>query len=208
MSEQDPSDQISVIDDGIGRPLETPIATLPPVAMDSEKVPVSAATGQPRRNPVMIFANVFLYAGAAVSAVSLGIFWWLAIHMETFIQSAQLITRLDPRPGSKESIFAVIAVMAMNTAVIAVLCIAAFQSWNGHRWSRIAAIFAMLLSCTAYFLHPLAWYVVPFAVVGAVILWLPPVKRYFDNWDAFRELPVKKGPREEQIHYGPLARFS
>lgn len=196
-----------IVDEGIGKALDTPIATLPPVAVDDHRVPVSAATGQPRRNPVMIVANVFLYVGAGVSAAALAIFWWLAIHMETFIRSAQLIARLDPRPGSKESIFAVVIVMVLNTAVIAALCIAAFQSWNGHRWARVAALFATALSCTAYFLHPTAWYVVPFAALGTVILWLPPVRRYFDNWDAFRAPLAKAEPRTTEIHYGPLPRF-
>ena len=207
MSEQDQRDESSVDDGGIGRPLETPILTLPPIAATSSEVPLSTATGQPRRHPVMILANVFFYLGATISVVAMAVFWWLAIHMETFIQSAQMITRLDPRPGSKESIFAVIAIMPMNTAVVAALCIAAFQSWNGHRWSRIAGIVSVLLSCTAYFLHPLAWYAVPFALVGTIILWLPPVGRYFNNWDAFRKAPAQEAPRIGQIHYGPLVRF-
>lgn len=193
--------------EGLGTPLPTPIETLPPIEQIVSGVPVSPATGQPRRHPVMIVANVFLYAAAAIQTVALGMFWWRAIHMETFPTSAHLIEMVDPRPGSAASVFAVIGVMVMGVVTVAASSISAFNSWNGHRWSRVGAIVATVLACLAYFLHPWAWYAVPFAAIGAIILWLPPVTRYFENWRLWRN-PDKPAPEHDgPVLYGPMLRM-
>lgn len=208
MSQEDSMPPATPGTDGLGRAPKIPIETLPPIEQIIEGVPVSPATGQPRRHPVMLLANVFLYAAAGVSTGALAMFWWRAIHMQTFPASAHLIEMINPRPGSTASVLAVIGVMIMGTITVAAPSIAAFNSWNGHRWSRVAAIVATVLGCLAYFLHPWAWFAVPLAAVGAVILWTPPVSRYFEHWRAWRqpERP-ERGPLA-RVRYGPALRAS
>lgn len=199
-----------VLDDGaqgLGRPPASPIVTLPPEEVEETGIPISPSTGQPHRHPVMILADVFLYGASAVSAVALGFFWWRAIHMASFANSAHLIEMINPRPGSAASVFSVVGVMIMAVITVAAPAIAAFNAWNGHRWSRVAAIVATVLGCLAFFLHPLAWWAVPLAAVGAVILWLPPVGRYFANWRAFRTVERPVHSLYTDVTYGPLPRF-
>lgn len=184
------------------------IATLPPIDEIASGLPISQNTGQPRRAKVMVTADVFLYSAAVVSAAALAWSWWTAIHMATFPHSSRLVELWQPRPGGWRSVVAVTLICLIGAVMTAAPAVAALNAWNGHRWSRIAAIVAVLIGGLGYLLNPIAWAAPVLSLIGAVLLWTPPVTRYFGHWQAFRGGdPVPLAP-DLPVVYGPLARYS
>ncbi|MCT1458319.1 hypothetical protein M3G03_01965 [Aestuariimicrobium sp. p3-SID1156] len=197
----------------LSRPAETgpagtkTIQTFPPLPEPAEAMRVSPATGQPRRDPVMLVGAGFLYASTVATAVGFGFFWWEAINIIRFHESARLLSWTTPRPGSWQSVVWVCVIALVALAVAAGPSIAAFQAWNGWRWSRPVALIAAGLSLLAFLLHPIALVAIPLAMVGAGVLWLPPVKRYFDHWAAFRAEDIRHPQYFDRVRYGPLDRY-
>ncbi|MEL4357756.1 MULTISPECIES: hypothetical protein [unclassified Luteococcus] len=183
------------------------IATLPPQGELVAGLPISPSTGQPRRAKVMVLADVFLYAAAVVSAAALAWSWWTAIHMATFPHSSKLVQLWQPRPGGWRSVVAVTLMCAIGAAMTAAPAVTALNAWNGHRWSRIAGIVTVAIGCLGYLLNPIAWAAPVLSLIGTVLLWLPPVRRYFGHWEQFRAGdPVPLAP-DEPVVYGPLPRY-
>jgi|GEM_PF-857518 len=184
------------------------IATLPPTdELHAPEVPISSATGQPRRAKVMVVANLLLNAAAVISAVALARSWWLAMHMPSFLASSRLVELWQPRPGGWRSVVAVTLVALIGTVLVSAPAVAAFNAWNGHRWSRIAAVVATVLGGLAYLIGPWAWPAPVLSALGAVLLFLPPVTRYFSHWQRFRDgNPVPLSPQRDVV-YGPLPRY-
>lgn len=189
----------------MGQPQE--IATLPPLDELEAGIPISQNTGQPRRAKVMVAANVLFYLASVVSAAALAWSWWTAIHMATFAHSSKLVELWQPRPGGWRSVVAVTLMCVIGAVMTAAPAVAALNSWNGHRWSRIAGLVAVLLGCLGYLLNPIAWAPPVLSLVGTVLLWTAPVTRYFGHWDRFRGGdPVPLAP-DEPVVYGPLPRY-
>ncbi|GAA1381116.1 hypothetical protein [Luteococcus sanguinis] len=184
------------------------IETLPPLDELRPQVPISPATGQPRRSKWMVVAMSFLYASAVVAAVSLAKGWWDAIHMHTFPHAVKIIEWWQPRPGGWRSIVAVVLMFALGGLMTAAPAIAGFNAWNGYRWSRPAAIVATVVALGAFAMNSWALPALPLAAIGAALLWLPAVSRYFRHWDEFRAGSVIV-PRRTPDHvvYGALPRF-
>lgn len=193
--------------DGLGTPPARPILTLPPLDELGPRIRISPNTGQPRRHPVMVAANVFLYGAAAVNAASLITAWWRAIHIEHFPTATRLIELINPRPGSLASIITVVGMVAIGLVMVTVPALAAFNSWNGHRWSRIAALLSIAVGALAWFMNDLAWWSIPPAAIGALLLWLPPVGQYFTQWELFRGPESPPAPTQTAVVYGPLPRY-
>lgn len=187
-----------------GRPV---IETLPPLPETAGDVDLSPATGQPRRDPIMLLASGFLYASSAVVTVAFARFWWQAINITHFFNSSRLLGWTEPRPGSWQSVVWVCVIALLMLAAVAAPAIAAFQAWNGYRWSRIAGIIAVAVSGLTVLLNDLALFAIPLAAVGAALLWVPRVGEYFDRWAAFRAEDEPRPRRPERIHYGPLDRY-
>ncbi len=180
------------------------IATLPPLAeLQQRELPLSPSTGQPRRAVWMIVADVFLYGAAVVSAVALSWSWWLAIHAHSFAHSSALVEWWKPRPGGWRSIVAVVAITLIGMAMTAAPAVAAFNAWNGHRWSRIASVVAVVLGCLAALVGPVAWAAPVLSLVGAVVLHLPPVTRYFEHWRRYRAGTPLPQHADIDVVYGP-----
>jgi len=192
---------------GLGIPTPEPITSLPPLEDTFHGVPVSRNTGQPRRHPLMIVANAFLYGAAAAGAVSYASCWWYAIHMATFANSSRAVQLMDPRPGSLKSIIAVVMMTVAALVVVAAPAITAFNSWNGHRWSRRSVIASFVLSFLGYFLNKIAWVGPPLIAIGAVFLWLPAVGEYFHRWEQFRTPDKPLAEPMGDVVYGPLPRY-
>lgn len=192
---------------GLGRRPAEPITTLPPIDELAPRIPISPNTGQPPRHPVMVLANVFLYGAAGASAASLAKAWWDAIHMPTFPTAAHLIELINPRPGSPASIIAVVLMTAIGVIMVATPAITAFNSWNGHWWSRIAALISIAVAGLAWFMNPIGYLALPLSTLGAILLWLPPVGRYFEQWRLFRTPERPPAPPITDVRYGSLARF-
>ncbi|MGD7733161.1 hypothetical protein ACQCX5_09370 [Propionibacteriaceae bacterium G57] len=184
------------------------IATLPPIDELEPPLPLSESTGQPRREPVMLIGAGLLYASSVAGALGFAKFWWDAINIEHFTTSARLMGWLDPRPGSWQSIVWVSVVALIVCVVVAAPALAAFQAWNGHRWSRIAGIVAAVLSALTILLNNWALPAIPLAVLGAAVLWLKPVGRYFDQWARFRADEPRERKIFTRVNYGRLPRYS
>ena len=202
-----PAPSSGAADAGLGVPPSEPIVTLPPIDDSFRGVRVSARTGQPRRHPLMITANVFLYAGAATGLVSYAVCWWQAIHVHSWPTASRLILLMNPSPGSLKSIIAAVLMTLAALIVVAAPSIAAFQSWNGHRWSRSVAVGAFVLSFLGLLLNQIAWAAPPLVAIGTILLWLPPVGRYFDNWQLFRTPDPQLRELAADVSYGPLPRY-
>ncbi|MFD0867413.1 hypothetical protein ACFQ06_16590, partial [Tessaracoccus lubricantis] len=86
--------------------------------------------------------------------------------------------------------------------------IAGFQAWNGWRWARWAGLVALALM--GGFLALTHWYAampVGLTLMGAGLLFLPAVSRYFTQWAEVRGQRPQPYRRPEQILYGRLPRF-
>lgn len=184
------------------------IQTLPPLDVLEPPVRLSESTGQPRRDPVMLVGAGCLYAASAVVAVAFGKFWWEAINVNNFHASARLLAWTEPRPGSWQSIVCVCVLALVTVVVAAAPSIAAFQAWNGHRWSRVAGVVAAVVSLATFLLHSWALAAIALTLVGAGILWLPAVSRYFDQWSAFRAEEPRHPQTFDRVRYGRLDRYA
>lgn len=183
------------------------IETLPPLPETAAHLEISPATGQPRRHPVMLVGAGLLYASALVTVVAFALFWWQAITMNDFHGSARLLGWTTPRPGSWQSIVWVCVLALAAVAVAAAPAVAAFNAWNGHRWSRVAGLVAVAVTLLAILGNTAALFAIPLAALGAAVLWLPPVAGYFDRWAAFRADDVPQPRLVDEVRYGPLDRY-
>lgn len=183
------------------------IRSLPPLDEWASDLPISTATGQPRRGKVMVVGMSLLYASALTSAASLALAWWNTIHVVTWPDSIRLFRMAHVAPNSWQTVLLVLAMGLIGASMVATTAIAGFNAWNGHRWSRILAIVSVGVTCLAWFLNPMAWAAVPLAAVGAAVLWTRPVTRYFGHWEAFRRGEPQRPIEWTAVYYGPLPRY-
>lgn len=184
------------------------IATLPPIEELRRDVPRSPRTGEPRRPVVLGVAAVLLYLAAAACLAVYGWHWWLAAHPETYHTSAWLIEWTSPDPGKWLSLTLEGALAAAVALASGAAGIAGFQAWSGRRWSRWAGLVAVAL--VGGFTALTSWWglaAAGLAVVGAGLLFLPPVTRYFEQWAQVRAEQPLEYRRPERIFYGRLPRF-
>lgn len=187
---------------------DEPIATLPPIDEIRPALPISQATGQPRRSKLMATSAGLLLASSAAAAVSLGFAWWDAIHVENWPDATNLTRWLHPDAGTWQSVVLVCGMGAIGATMATAPAVAAFNAWNGHRWSRWAGLVACaVVGGLAVLMNWQAWIALPLAVIGAILLFLPPVTRYFDHWDAYRAANPAKELRTDPVFYGPLWRY-
>lgn len=185
-----------------------PIVTLPPIDEIRRALPISTITGQPRRSKVMATGVGLLLASSTAAAVSLGIAWWDAIHVENWPNATNLIRWLHPDAGTWQSVVLVCGMGAIGATMSAAPAVAAFNAWNGHRWSRWAGLIACgIVAALAVLMNWQAWIALPLAALGALMLFLPPVSRYFDHWAAYRAPRPSRELSNEPVFYGPLARY-
>ena len=171
-------------------------------------IPLSEATGQPRRDPVMLVGMGLLYASAAAGALSYAKFWWVAIHIKNWLGSSKLIAATHPDPWSLAAVLWTTLITVVALLFVSATAVAGFQAWNGYRWSRIvAAVAAGLTLAAPLMINDLGWLALALAALGAGVLWLPQVSRYFRHWTAFRTPPAKQPVWYESVSYGPEARF-
>ncbi|HSN43007.1 MAG TPA: hypothetical protein VLR88_03000 [Propionibacteriaceae bacterium] len=183
------------------------IATLPPLDVIESTIPLSEATGQPRRLPLMVVGACFLYAAATAALLSAGVAWWQSMDMALFPTATKLIELTQPRPGGWRSVAWVSALALLSVVLVATPAISGFNAWNGHRWSRIAALVSIPVAALGWFFNPIAWAGVPLAAIGAAILWTRPVDRYFSHWAEFRAGAIVEPAPAPPVLYGPLPRY-
>lgn len=183
------------------------ILTLPPLDALEPRLPISEATGQPRRDKVMLVGMALLYASAVVATVAYLRVWWQSITMTDYFGAARLLGWTGDRPGSWQSVVWAVVLALVALTMAAAPTVAGFQAWNGYRWSRWVGVVAALLSGLGVLLNTVALAAIPPAVLGAAVLWLRPVGRYFGHWEAFRA-PRPKNPRDtSHVVYGPVSRY-
>lgn len=184
------------------------IATLPPIEELHPGVALSPRTGEPRRPGVLLTASILMYLAVAGVAVAYSHHWWEAVHPDRYPASALLIVWVQPDPGkwlslTLEGVLAAAAVLAAGAAGVA-----GFQAWNGWRWSRWAAVAAVALTggfvaITSHW----AWVGFALTTLGAGLLFLPPITRYFEDWERVRAEQPHPYRRPDRIFYGRLPRF-
>lgn len=184
------------------------IATLPPLQHLSDEVPPSPRTGEPLRPALVLIAMVAFLASAAATAVTYGHHWWLAVHPETYAGSARLVQWVEPEPGKWLALALEGALAAVAALVAGATGAVGFQAWNGWRWSRWASPVAVLLSGAVALLF--AWpglVSVGLAVVGSVLLFMPPVSEFFRRFEVHRGKRPPAYRRPQQVFYGRLPRY-
>lgn len=184
------------------------IATLPPIPKPEQLIPISEATGQPRRHPLVVAAVIVGYLSAAATAAMYGWSWWRAVHQDTFLASARLLAWVNPPPGKWLALTLVSALAAYAALMAAAPAIIGFNTWNGHRWTRIGSLVALAITIGgAVMFTDLGWIAVGFAVILTVLVWVPPVATYFTHWERFRAGPPKRPRPTGDVFYGPLPRY-
>lgn len=184
------------------------IATLPPLPVLNNELPTSPRTGEPTRPAVALVALVAFQLAAVGVAVTYGLHWWAAANPENYPSSARLIQWVGPEPGKWLSL-ALEGVLAATAALVAGACgVAGVQSWRGWKSSRWTGLIALLLTGAMATLFDLSGLVsVGLALVGAVLLFLPPMTRFFREFTTFRSLGHAPYRRPDRVFYGRLPRF-
>ncbi len=193
--------------EGFGDATHPPIATLPALEEITDSLALDVKTGMPKRSTVIaVAAAAFLLSGLA-AFVTYWVYWWKAIHISSFATSSGLIRLLDPRPGSWQSVVAVCVMTLIGIVMTAVPCVAAYNAWNGARWSRWAGVVACGTSFLAYFVITATWLALPLAGLGTLLLFTPPARANFDRWNEFLNPPPPDIDPPTDVAYGRAPRF-
>lgn len=193
--------------EGFGDATYPPIATLPPVEEISGELELDFKTGMPKRSGVVRVAVAAFLASGLAAFVTYWVYWWQAIHMSSFATSSGLIRLLDPRPGSWQSVVAVCVMTLIGIVMTAVPCAAAYNAWNGARWSRWAGVVACVTGLLAYFVITATWLALPLAGLGTLLLFTPPARANFDRWSEFLNPPPPDIEPPTDVAYGRAPRF-
>ncbi|WP_232549854.1 hypothetical protein [Propioniciclava soli] len=162
-------------------------------------------TGEPRRPWSIYGAAALLYLGVAV--VFAGLLWAFWQSIDTFAEAAWLHRVTPTEPGSLIRVAMVSGEFVVALVIGAAGIIAAHHAWWGYRWARIAGLIAVALSCAALIINPLASAGIAFAVLGAILLWLPPSRAFFARWHLRRHPGPPVATITDDVYYGPLPRY-
>lgn len=173
---------------------------------------VNPRTGEPRRPWAVWVAAILLFTGVAVVVAGVLWTWWLSV--ETWLEASWLHAWASDAAGELTlgQLAWLRAGLAIGEFVVAVLVgaaalIAGYYGWRGYRWTRWAGVLAVVVSCAALLLHPVAWAGVPLVLLGAIALWLPPAGRFFAQWHGVRHPAPAYPELAEHVVYGPLPRY-
>lgn len=184
------------------------IGVLPPAPVGVAGYPVSPRTGEPAR-PVPLGISVgLLIAGALVSSAGLVKVLWDAASVTRYHTAARVLEWTKPNPVSFLTIVMVITIGAIGAAVATAAGTIAYNAWHGRSWTRIGGLVALLISALTILLNPLAMVAMIPIAIGAGLLWLPQVGRYFAVWGAIRTSPLIRRGWAENVVYGTLPRYS
>ena len=202
------TDQVTVAEDHLGDPgAHRAIDVLAPYKPAVGPHPVSLRTGEPVRPVPLAIACGALVAGAVVSSAGLVQVLWDAATVTGYHTAARVLMWTKPQPVSFLTIVMVLTIGAIGAVVATSACTIAYNAWNGHRWTRIGGIVALVLSGLTYLLNPLAMVAMIPVAIGAGLLWLPQVSRYFGAWRTIRIAPVVRGGWADHVMYGILPRY-
>lgn len=195
------------------------IDTLPPAPVSPPRLsPLNPKTGEPWRPwPVWVAAALLLASSVAAVVGLAWAMWDLAspfvlqgeeyVKDDRFAVATWLSGRWVTEPGSAGRVGLAVAVTLLGFLVAAVSATVAFYAFRGYGWTRIGGPVAALVSLTALTLNQPSWVAIPLAALGALPLWLPGSRRYFDQWAALRHPAPQYAEPLGDVFYGPLPRF-
>lgn len=166
---------------------------------------IDERTGEPRRPVAVTLSAGAFFLGVAWMVA--GLLWAFWRSVREFPEAAWLNGVVPTEPGSLLRILMVTALFAATMLVGASAIIAGHYAWRGYGWTRWAGVVAAVVSVLALLLNWVAWVAIPLAVVGSVLLWTPPARRWFAQWHLSRHpAPIVVEPARD-VFYGPLPRF-
>ncbi len=205
MSEQ----QLAVTEDHLGgTDAHQQIRILLPAPAGVAAYPVSPRTGEPVRPVPLGIAVGLLVAGGVVSSAGLVKVLWDCATVTGYHTAARVLEWTTPKPVSFLTIVMVITIGAIGAAVATAAGAIAYNAWNGRGWTRIGGPVAVAISALTILLNPLAMVAMIPVAVGAGLLWLPQVGRYFAVWRLIRTSPLIRRGWAENVVYGTLPRYS
>jgi hypothetical protein len=199
---------VTVAEDHLGDPgAHQAIDVIAPYKPAVGVFPVSARTGEPQRPVLLAVSAGLLVAGAVVSSVGLVKVLWDAATVTGYHTAARVLEWTKPNPVSFLTIVMVLTIGAIGAAVAAAAGAIAFNAWNGRRWTRIGGIVAFALSGLTYLLNNVAMVAMIPIAIGAGLLWIPEIGRYFAAWGVIRTAPVMRRGWAQNVIYGILPRY-
>jgi hypothetical protein len=205
MSEQ----QLAVTEDHLGgTDAHQQIGILPPVVAGVAAYTVSPRTGEPAHPLPLRIAVGLLITGGVVSSAGLVKVLWDCATVTGFHTAARVLEWTKPNPVSFLTIVMVLTIGAIGATVATAAGTIAYNAWNGRGWTRIGGLVAVAISALTILLNPLAMSAMVPIVIGAGLLWLPQVGRYFAVWRAIRTSPLIRRGWAENVVYGTLPRYS
>ena len=203
------AEQVAAIEGNLGgTDAHQQIGVLPPAPVGVAGYPVSPRTGEPARPVPLGIAVGLLIAGAAVSSAGLVKVLWDCASVTRYHTAARVLEWTKPDPVSFLTIVMVITIGAIGAAVATAAGSIAYNAWNGRGWTRIGGLVALAVSALTILLNPLAMVAMIPVAIGAGLLWLPQVGRYFAVWRAIRTSPLIRRGWAENVVYGTLPRYS
>ncbi|MGV8849348.1 MAG: hypothetical protein ACOH16_07360 [Propionibacteriaceae bacterium] len=184
------------------------IGVLRPAPVGVAGHPVSARTGEPSRPVLLGLAVGLLVAGGVVSSAGLVKVLWDCATVTGFHTAARVLEWTKPNPVSFLTIVMVLTIGAIGAAVATAAGTIAYNAWHGRGWTRIGGLVALAISALTILLNPLAMVAIIPIAIGAGLLWLPQVGRYFAVWRAIRTSPLIRRGWAENVVYGTLPRYS
>ncbi|MDR0284713.1 MAG: hypothetical protein LBI33_07465 [Propionibacteriaceae bacterium] len=183
------------------------IATLAPLEVIAPaRYPASERTGEPRRPATLLAAIGFCWASVATAIGGYAGWWWQAAHIPTFWSSARLLTWTTPDPVSALAIVMVITISLIFLLMVAAAGTVAYNAWAGARWIRVGGVVCLAVTGLSFLV---SWYaaaaMIPL-VIGVILLWLPPAKRFLAAMAAAKTSPDILVPTSG-ITYGPQSRW-
>jgi len=202
------TDQGTVTEDHLGDPgAHQAIDVLAPYKPAVGAYPVSDRTGEPVR-PVLLAAScILLVSGAVVSSVGLVKVLWDAATVTGYQTAARVLEWTKPDPVSFLTIVMVLTIGAIGAVVATAASAIAYNAWNGRRWTRIGGIVALAISALTILLNHVAMVAMIPIAIGAGLLWLPQVGRYFAAWGTIRTAPAMRRGWAQNVRYGILPRY-
>jgi len=202
------TDQVSEGEDHLGDPgAHQAIDVLAPYRPAVGAFPVSSRTGEPQRPVMLGIACALLVAGAVVSSVGLVKVLWDAATVTGYYTAARVLEWTKPNPVSFLTIVMVLTIGAIGALVATAAGAIAYNAWNGRRWTRIGGIVAFAISALTILLNPLAIVAMAPIAIGAGLLWLPQIGRYFSAWGTIRTAPAVRRGWATNVVYGILPRY-
>lgn len=166
---------------------------------------IDPKTGEPRRPVVIWIAAGLFFAAAAV--VFAGLLWAFWLSVRTFEQAAWLNGVTPTAPGDLVRVGLVTAMFTIAMLIGAACVVAGHYAWKGYRWTRWAGLVAAAASAGALVINPLASAGIAAAVIAAVLLWLPPSRRFFAAWHTRRHPEPAVPEIADDVFYGPLPKY-